>query len=89
MPAPEELPVLGARLIRLDASSQEPWTARYLQLIATQPGVISHTLAKQVRSVEARAQARRYQRTLWRNVLVVPTDGDLAPLESADNQCIT
>jgi hypothetical protein len=34
-------------LARLDASGP-PWTGRYLQLIAAQPAVVSHTLAPQV-----------------------------------------
>jgi hypothetical protein len=43
-----ELEAIVARLTRIDAASSTPWTARYLQLIAIQPGVVSRVLASQV-----------------------------------------
>jgi hypothetical protein len=43
-----ELEAIVARLAGIDASSRTPWTRRYLQLIADQPGVVSRALAPQV-----------------------------------------
>ncbi len=37
-----------ARLARIDAACPTPWTTRYLQLIADQPGTVSRLLAAQV-----------------------------------------
>ena len=48
LPAAGELAALIARLTRIDAASPAPWTTRYLQLIADQPGVVSRVLAKRV-----------------------------------------
>ena len=48
LPEQAELEALVARLARIDASSQTPWTTRYLQLIAGQPGIVSRVLARQV-----------------------------------------
>ena len=48
LPAQAELEALVARLASIDASSATPWTTRYLQLIADQPGIGSHVLAPQV-----------------------------------------
>ena len=47
LPAQAELEALVARLASIDASSATPWTTRYLQLIADQPGIVSHVLAPQ------------------------------------------
>ena len=50
----EQLPDRGgvdafvAKLDRFDAASRSPWTTGYLRLIAEQPGVVSHVLARQV-----------------------------------------
>jgi hypothetical protein len=43
-----ELPAIVKRLARIDAASATPWTTRYLQLIANQPGVVSRVLARRV-----------------------------------------
>ena len=48
LPEAGELEVVVAALARMDAASSAPWTAGYLRLIAGQPGVVSHTLARQV-----------------------------------------
>jgi hypothetical protein len=48
LPARAELEALVARLAGIDAASATPWTTRYLQLIADQPGIVSHVLAPQV-----------------------------------------
>jgi hypothetical protein len=47
-PEPAELTAVVARLARIDAAGPTPWTMRYLQLIADQPGIVSHVLARQV-----------------------------------------
>jgi hypothetical protein len=49
LPDPAEIESVAARLRRIDAASQMPWTTRYLRLIAEQPGVVSHALARQVK----------------------------------------
>lgn len=43
----EQLNAIADRLARIDTASSAPWTACYLGLIAAQPGVVSHTLARQ------------------------------------------
>jgi hypothetical protein len=48
LPDRAELDEIVARLARIDAASATPWTTRYLQLIAEQPGIVSHVLARQV-----------------------------------------
>ena len=48
LPEDGELPGIARRLARIDAANEIPWTTRYLQLIAGQPGVVSHVLARQV-----------------------------------------
>ena len=48
LPDQVELKALVARLARIDAASPAPWTTRYLQLIAGQPGIVSRALAPQV-----------------------------------------
>jgi hypothetical protein len=48
LPDRAELEDVIARLNRIDAASATPWTARYLQLIADQPGIVSRVLAPQV-----------------------------------------
>jgi hypothetical protein len=47
VPKHAELGAIAARLARFDAASRTPWTTRYLQLIADQPGIVSHRLAPQ------------------------------------------
>jgi hypothetical protein len=48
LPEQAELETLIAKLAKIDAASAAPWTTRYLELIAGQPGVVSHVLAAQV-----------------------------------------
>ena len=48
LPEEDEIDAIVAKLARIDAASRTPWTTRYLQLIADQPG-----------SRLARARARR------------------------------
>jgi hypothetical protein len=48
LPEPAELTAVVARLARIDAACQTPWTMRYLQLVADQPGIVSYALARQV-----------------------------------------
>jgi hypothetical protein len=48
LPEQTESEAIVARLARIDAASATPWTTRYLQLIANQPGVVSRVLAPQV-----------------------------------------
>lgn len=48
LPRSDELEALVARLTRFDRASSDPWTRRYLQLIADQPGVVARRLAPQV-----------------------------------------
>jgi hypothetical protein len=50
LPDPAELEATVAKLARIDAACAAPWTTRYLQLIADQPWVVSHVLARQVAS---------------------------------------
>jgi hypothetical protein len=47
LPDPAELETIVTRLARIDGATAHPWTRRYLQLIADQPAVVSHRLAKQ------------------------------------------
>jgi hypothetical protein len=42
-----ELEAIVARLARIDSACPSPWTTRYLQLIADQPGIVSRVLAPQ------------------------------------------
>jgi hypothetical protein len=48
LPEQADFEAIVARLARTDAASQTPWTTRYLQLIAAQPGIVSRVLAPQV-----------------------------------------
>ena len=48
LPEQAELEAIVARLARIDAASAQPWTTRYLQLIAERPGIVSRVLARQV-----------------------------------------
>ena len=48
LPAQGELEAVVSRLARIDAACPTPWTTRYLQLIADQPGMVSRVLAPQV-----------------------------------------
>ena len=48
LPERAELEAVLAKLARIDAACPTPWTTRYLQLIAGQPGIVSHVLAPQV-----------------------------------------
>jgi len=50
LPEQAELEGIVTRLARMDTSSSKPWTTRYLQLIAIQPGIVSRVLAPQVES---------------------------------------
>ena len=43
-----ELEAIVARLARIDDPCPMPWTTRYLQLIADQPGIVSRVLAARV-----------------------------------------
>jgi len=43
-----ELEAIVGRLTKIDAASSAAWTTRYLQLISTQPGIVSRVLAPQV-----------------------------------------
>ena len=47
-PEAGELDALVGRLARTDGASASPWTTRYLQMIASRPGVVSRILASQV-----------------------------------------
>jgi hypothetical protein len=47
VPEDGEIASIVARLARIDAASPAPWTTRYLRLIADQPGIVSHVLARQ------------------------------------------
>lgn len=48
LPEQAQLDAIIAGLARIDRAGSAPWTARYLQLIAGQPGIASHRLAPQV-----------------------------------------
>ena len=48
LPEEGEIDAIAAKLARIDAASQAPWTTRYLQTIADQPAVVSRVLAPQV-----------------------------------------
>jgi hypothetical protein len=48
LPDRAELQAVMARLARIDAACSTPWTTRYLQLIADEPGIVSRVLAPQV-----------------------------------------
>src|SRR5687768_15912165 len=48
LPERAELEGVLARLARIDAAGKTPWTTRYLQLVASQPGILSRRLARQV-----------------------------------------
>ena len=48
LPEHAELEAVVARLARIDAAGATPWTRRYLQLVAAQPGIVSRVLAPQV-----------------------------------------
>jgi len=50
LPEEDEIDAIVAKLAKNDAASQAPWTTRYLRLIADQPGVVSHVLARRVDS---------------------------------------
>ena len=46
-PSQEEIATILARLHRVDAAADTPWTARYLRLIAGQPATVARVLAAQ------------------------------------------
>ena len=48
LPDAAAIDAIAQRLSKIDRASAAPWTASYLRLIAAQPGVVSHTLARQV-----------------------------------------
>jgi hypothetical protein len=58
VPEGRELDTIVDRLARIDAASDVAWTIRYLRLIADQPGVVSHTLARQVKADVPRFKRR-------------------------------
>ena len=45
VPPPEEIATILARLHRVDAAADTPWTARYLRLIAGQPATVARVLS--------------------------------------------
>jgi hypothetical protein len=47
LPGEGDVDAVAERLARLDAAAKSPWTARYLQLIAEHPAIVSHVLARQ------------------------------------------
>jgi len=49
-PGDEELAAIAARLGRFDAATAQPWTTRYLRLIAVHPATVARELAPQVGS---------------------------------------
>src|SRR5687767_10689790 len=49
-PGDEELAAIAARLARFDAATAQPWTTRYLRLIAVHPATVARELAPQVGS---------------------------------------
>lgn len=61
VPDRAEIDTVAATLARIDAAADAPWTARYLALIAQQPGTVSHVLARQAK-VEVPAFKRRIRR---------------------------
>jgi hypothetical protein len=58
LPEHAELESTVARLARMDSAGSAAWTTRYLQLIADQPGIVSHVLARQVSVDVARFKRR-------------------------------
>jgi hypothetical protein len=50
VPERSELDAIVAKLARIDAASSTPWTTRYLKLVADQPGIVSHVLARQAKA---------------------------------------
>jgi hypothetical protein len=58
VPEGRELDTIVDRLAGIDAASDVAWTIRYLRLIADQPGVVSHTLARQVNAEVPRFKRR-------------------------------
>ena len=48
LPEHTELEAVTARLARIDAACQTPWTTTYLHLIHDQPAIVSRVLAPQV-----------------------------------------
>jgi hypothetical protein len=57
LPQDDEVDGIVAKLARIDAASESPWTTRYLQIIAEQPATVSHVLAR-----KADADPRRFKR---------------------------
>ena len=58
LPQHAELEAIVARLARMDSAGSAAWTTRYLQLIADQPGIVSHVLARQVSADVVRFKRR-------------------------------
>lgn len=48
LPLAADLEAVVARLARIDAASSTRWTARYLEMIGNQPGVVARLLAARV-----------------------------------------
>ena len=61
LPEHDELSRIASKLARIDAANATPWTTRYLQLIADQPGVVSHVLARTI-GIETQSFKRRVRR---------------------------
>ena len=58
VPSADELPALLAKLAGIDGASGAPWTMRYLELIAGQPGVVSRVLARNAQTEVATFKRR-------------------------------
>ena len=61
LPGPADIGAVAARLFLIDAKSGEPWTLRYLRLIAERPATVSHVLA-----MEAGAEVVAFKRRIRR-----------------------
>lgn len=61
LPGPADIDAVAARLFRIDAASGEPWTLRYLRLIAARPATVSYELA-----MEAGAEVVAFKRRIRR-----------------------
>jgi hypothetical protein len=49
-PGEDDLAAIAARLDKFDAAARHPWTAKYLGLIAANPGTVARELAPKVNS---------------------------------------
>ena len=48
VPSRSDIEAIATTLAKIDAAGPAPWTTRYLQLIASQPAIVSRVLARQV-----------------------------------------